>query len=550
MTTITNRYPGTCINCDVRVESGGGVTAKRNGRWVVWCAEHDPNRPVEFVLPAVQTVAVAGTNAERLMPHQAAVVAAVQSGSRALYLADEPGLGKTATSLVSAAAAGAQRTVVVVPAVVKTNWAREVEMWTPGRETLVLDGRKSAPIPREAEVVIINYDILSAHLDAILAWRPDSLVVDEAHYVKDRKAARTQAVEKIATAVGSGFKTYLSGTPIPNRPIELAAPLGHLGLLDSLGGFWAFAKRYAGAVQTKYGWDMNGATNLGELNEKLLRVGMVRRRKSEVTDLPERTVVDLPVSLSGEGARDVKAAQAALVKRLVAAIKDQAKNDGVRVRDIDFDLVRRVVGRELSGSVGFAEISALRKLLGLGKVELVVAQAESLLTSGPVVAFAHHREVVEGIAAALGAAGHRVGTILGGQNPDARQRTIDGFQGGDLDVIVASIEASGVGITLHRASQVVLGELPWTAAGQDQAIDRVHRIGQDEPVTAWRVIASSTLDKKLADTVAAKAGIAAAVIDGEDRAQAQGQSLSGLIAEVVARAMKVEIPTADHDLAA
>lgn len=131
-----------------------------------------------------------------------------------------------------------------------------------------------------------------------------------------------------------------------------------------------------------------------------------------------------------------------------------------------------------------------------------------------------------------------------------RQRTIDGFQGGDLDVIVASIEASGVGITLHRASQVVLGELPWTAAGQDQAIDRVHRIGQDEPVTAWRVIASSTLDKKLADTVAAKAGIAAAVIDGEDRAQAQGQSLSGLIAEVVARAMKVEIPTADHDLAA
>lgn len=542
MSTYSNKYPGTCDECRTRVATGVGVTAKRNGRWVVWCAEHDPNRPVEFALQEVESVEVAGTNADRLMPHQAAVVAAVQSGSRALYLADEPGLGKTATSLVSAAAAGAQRTVVVVPAVVKTNWAREVEMWTPGRETLVLDGRKSAPIPAGTEVVIINYDILSAHLDAILAWRPDSLVVDEAHYVKDRQAARTKAVERLATAVGDGFKTYLSGTPIPNRPIELAAPLGHLGLLDSLGGFWGFAKCYAGAVETKYGWDMTGATNLGELNRKLLGVGMVRRRKSEVTDLPERTVVDLPVSLSGEGARDVKAAQKALATRLVAAVKEQAKEDKITLKSIDYALIRRVVGRELSGSVGFAEISNLRKLLGLGKVELVVAQAESLLTSGPVVVFAHHREVVEGIAAALGEAGYRVGTILGGQKADDRQRVIDGFQAGDLDVVVASIDASGVGITLHRASQVVLGELPWTAAGQDQAIDRVHRIGQDEPVTAWRVIASSTLDKKLADTVAHKAGISAVAIDGEDQQEAQGVALADLIAEVVAKAMRVSLP--------
>ena len=338
---------------------------------------------------------------------------------------------------------------------------------------------------------------------------------------------------------------YLSGTPIPNRPIELAEPLTHLGLLDSLGGFWTFAKRYAEAHYDGYGWKMTGAAHLDELHEELVSVGMVRRRKSEVTDLPERTVVDLPVTLSGDGARDVKAAQVALTKRLVAAVKAQAKEDEVKLKDITFDLVRNVVGRELSGSLGFEEIAALRKLIGIGKIDLIVAQAETLLQSGAVVVFAHHRAVVDGIQEALSAAGHRVGVIVGGQAATVRQEVIDGFQSGDLDVVVASIEASGVGITLHRASQVVIGELPWTAAAQDQAIDRVHRIGQDEPVTAWRVIASSTLDKKLSDAVASKAGIAAAVIDGEDRDEAEGKSLSLVIAELVAAAMKVSVPSGE-----
>jgi len=547
MHTITNRYPGTCSTCKNRVPADAGVTAKVGGRWIVWCSKHDPNAPktVSLSLPEVTEVEVAETESGKLLAHQAQVVAAVRNGTRSLYIADEPGLGKTAQALVSLVAAGSKRAVVVVPAVVKTNWAREVELWTPGREVVVLEGRKSATIPASASIVVINYDILTAHLDNLLAWRPDALVVDEAHYVKERTSARTKAVAAIAECVGDGLKIYLSGTPIPNRPIELVAPLTHLGLLDSLGGFWGYAKRYAGAFQDKYGWDMSGATHLEELHEKLLSCGMVRRKKSEVTDLPERSVVDLPVALTGDGARSVKTAQRDLTKRLVDAVKAQAKEDGVTLKRIDFDLVRRVVGRELSGEAGFGEISLLRKLLGLAKVDLVVAQAESLLQSGPAVVFAHHREVVARIADALTTSGHRVGMILGGQKSDERQAVIDGFQRGDLDVVVASIDASGVGVTLHRASQVVLGELPWTAAGQDQAIDRVHRIGQDEPVTAWRVLASDTLDRKLADTVAAKARIATVAIDGEAVSAEDAKSLTDLIAELVARAMKVSVPTAE-----
>ena len=544
--TYPNRYAGNCTVCNERVTASAGVTAKHGGRWLVWCAEHDPNAPkiVSFTLDTeVTSVEVEGTESDRLMPHQAQVVASVKSGTRSIYLADEPGLGKTAQAAISLVAAGSRRAVIVVPAVVKTNWEREIELWTPGRQTIVVEGRKAVSVPFGTRVVIINYDILSAHLDNLLAWSPDALIVDEAHYVKERRSARTKAVGEIAESVGDGLKMYLSGTPIPNRPIELAEPLTHLGLIDSLGGFWHFAKRYAEAHREDFGWKMTGASNLDELHEKLVSVGMVRRRKTEVTDLPERTVIDLPVTLSGDGARDVKAAQVALTKRLVTAVKEEAKDEGIKLKDIDFALVRGVVGRELSGSVGFEEIATLRKLIGIGKIDLIVAQAESLLQSGAVVVFAHHRSVVDGIQEALSAAGRRVGVIVGGQAANARQEVIDGFQSGMLDVVVASIEASGVGITLHRASQVIIGELPWTASAQDQAIDRVHRIGQDDPVTAWRVIASSTLDKKLSDAVASKAGIAAAVIDGEDRDEAEGKSLSLIIAELVATAMKVSVPS-------
>lgn len=544
--TIVNRYPGSCTVCKTRVPAEEGVTGKHQGRWIVWCAEHDPSAPVivEFSLSDATSVTIDGTASAELMAHQAQVVSSVAGGARSIYLADEPGLGKTAQAAVSLVAAESHRAVIVVPAVVKTNWAREIERWTPGREVEVVEGRKAeGRINRDTNVIILNYELLSAHLDRILAWNPDALIVDEAHFVKERRSARTQAVAAVAEAVGDGLKMYLSGTPIPNRPIELAEPLSHLGLLDSLGGFWDFAERYANAHQTQFGWDMTGAQNLNELHEKLTNVGMVRRRKSEVIDLPERTVIDLPVALAGDGARDVKAAQVALTRRLVTAVKEEAAEEGLSLKKIDFNFVRRTVGRELSGSVGFAEIASLRKLIGIGKIDLIVAQAESLLQSGAVVVFAHHRAVVDGVAEALEASGHRVGLIVGGQSATERQSVVDGFQAGDLDVIVASLDAAGVGITLHRASQVVIGELPWTAAGQDQAIDRVHRIGQDAPVTAWRVIASSTLDKKLADAGASKRGIAAAAIDGEDRAEAQGKALSHLIAELVATALKVSVPT-------
>lgn len=516
----TSNWAQPCQNCRTTIPAGSDVQlTKTASGWYArhpegYCEGEEP--PATFTIPAVETVEVEGTPADELYAHQARVVAAVQAGVRSILLADEPGLGKTAQALIASAAAGAERVLVIAPAVVKISWQRETERWLPGRTVQVLNGRKAAPIDAGTDVVVINYDVLTAWQGQLTAWAPQALIVDEAHMIKNSRAARAKAVAEIAETLPTGaLRMLLTGTPIPNTPIDLAHPLRVLGVLDPVfGGFWPFAKRYAGAFHSGYGWDLSGATNLDELHEKLMSSCMVRRRKADVLDLPERMIVDVPVELTGAGARGVKAAQRALVDVLVAAVREVAPDTTALTPAMVGAVVRAAIS---SKGVAFAELAALRRELGAAKASLVVAQAEDLLEAGePVVVMVHHREVQDAVAEAL--ADYGVVRIHGGQDAADRQKAIDAFQAGDASVCVASIQAAGVGITLHRASQVIIGELPWTDAAQTQAIDRVHRIGQDGPVTAWRVIAAATLDERMAEVIGRKAGIALQAVDGGTQA--------------------------------
>jgi SNF2 family DNA or RNA helicase len=114
--------------------------------------------------------------------------------------------------------------------------------------------------------------------------------------------------------------------------------------------------------------------------------------------------------------------------------------------------------------------------------------------------------------------GIRYASIRGDQTSRARQKNIDAFVNDpEVSIAVCSLLAAGVGLNLQVASNVVLAELSWTDAEQTQAIDRVHRIGQGEPVTAWRIIAAQTIDTKIAELIDSKAGLAARALDGSDQ---------------------------------
>ena len=250
----------------------------------------------------------------------------------------------------------------------------------------------------------------------------------------------------------------------------------------------------------------------------------MRRRKVDVAaNIPARRIADLPVELDDEAGRSIRSAERELARRLVARYDTAlvTRRSGETVEGIDHELVRRVATWELEdnspASTGESVFTMMRRL-GQAKAGLAADYAAQLARNvGKVVFFAKHIDVMDVAEETFAKRGIRFSSIRGDQTPKVRQRNIDAFvEDPDVAIVVCSLMAAGVGLNLQVASNVVLAELSWTDAEQTQAIDRVHRIGQEEPVTAWRIIAAQTLDTKIAELIDSKAGLAARALDGSD----------------------------------
>jgi SNF2 family DNA or RNA helicase len=183
----------------------------------------------------------------------------------------------------------------------------------------------------------------------------------------------------------------------------------------------------------------------------------------------------------------------------------------------------------------------LMRRIGQAKAALAADYAAQLARSaGKVVFFARHVDVMDVAEETFAKQGMRFSSIRGGQTPSVRQRNIDAFVNDPkVAVAVCSLTAAGVGVNLQVASNIVLAELSWTDAEQTQAIDRSHRIGQTEPVTAWRIIAAQTIDHRIAELIDRKAGLAARALDGSDEelwssADVQLEALVALLTEALA----------------
>jgi SNF2 family DNA or RNA helicase len=276
----------------------------------------------------------------------------------------------------------------------------------------------------------------------------------------------------------------------------------------------------------------------------VIDLGIVRRRKVDVAaDIPARRIADLPVELDGAVGRSIRAAERDLARRMRARYETALANrssDAV-VGGIDTDLVRRVARSELkdatSGQSGENVFSMLRRI-GVAKAGLAADYAAQLARSaGKVVFFARHVDAMDAAEESFARQGVRFTSIRGDQTPAARQANVDAFVNDPaVAVVVCSLTAAGVGLNLQVASNVVLAELSWTDAEQTQAIDRSHRIGQTEPVTAWRIIAAQTIDARIAELIGSKAGLAARALDGSDEevassADVQLEALVALLTE-------------------
>ncbi|MEX2289328.1 MAG: DEAD/DEAH box helicase [Mycobacteriales bacterium] len=457
-----------------------------------------------------------------LMPHQAQVIAAAGQRHRTFLLADEPGLGKTAQALLAAEAAGAYPLLVVVPNVVKTNWAREAGLWIPGRSATVVHG-DGHTVDAFSDVVVVNYEVLDRHVGWLGSFGFRGMVVDEAHFIKNKRSQRSRHVlelsERIRARTVRPLLMALTGTPLINDIEDFLAIWQFLGWIgDSEPGADLMAAL-----------EQNGLTPADPdfypvARTAVIDQGIVRRRKVDVAaDIPARRIADLPVELEGALGRSIRDAERVLARRLVKRYQSalEARTSGVVVDGIDHDLVRRVAAWERQDTDeknSDENVFTMMRRIGQAKAVLAADYTAQLARNvGKVVFFAKHVEVMDAAEESFAQQGIGYSSIRGDQTPRARQKAIDSFTNDpEVAVVVCSLMAAGVGLNLQVSSNVVLAELSWTDAEQTQAIDRVHRIGQDQPVTAWRIIAAQTIDARIAELIDDKAGLAARALDGSD----------------------------------
>jgi len=429
------------------------------------------------------------------LPYQKAGIAYAMQRPSTL-IADEMGLGKTIQAIgVINADDTVQRVLIVCPASLKINWQREFTRWSVRSYSIGIANGGKFP---ETDVVICNYDILTKNLEAIQAVQWDVLIADECHYAKNKKAQRSKALY----AIQAKRRLFLTGTPIVNRPAELF-PI--VNALDSktFGNFMKYALRYCDATKNRFGWDFSGSSNLEELQDKLRTTIMVRRLKRDVlTELPakRRQVIEFPANGCAAVIRAEMDA-AAHFEDMIAELRAR-----VALADAadDEEGYRAAIEELRAGTrAAFTEISRLRHETAVAKIPYVIEHVrECVESSGKVIVFAHHLDVINALVEAFGTES----VCLQGSTPQReRQAAVDRFQNDpSVKVFVGSITAAGVGITLTAASHVVFAELDWVPGNVTQAEDRAHRIGQANSVLIQHLVLEGSLDATMARTIVAK----------------------------------------------
>jgi SNF2 family DNA or RNA helicase len=452
-----------------------------------------------------------------LYPFQKVGVAFAEASHGRCLIGDDMGVGKTIQALAYAALYPEERPLVIVsPANVKYNWKKEAAKWLPDESVHVVDSGKASAF-EPADIIIINYDLMNKQQDRLAQLSPAITVFDEIHYLKNSKAQRTAASIRVGRL--SQKVIGLSGTAISSRPAEF---FNSLNLLSSaqFPSEWDFKQRYCDPWHNGFGWDFKGASNTKELNERTRDMCIRRLKKEVLTELPDKVRQFIPIELSKSERKEY----------------DDKQDEYYYTMDSHH-------AHEIPLPKGFMlnMLSDLRHICGRMKVPSAVEWIGSRydLTDGkPLVVFCHHKDVLSGIADQLSALKQythiRHDRIDGSVSSKRRQEIVESFQSGGLDVLLCNTIAAKEGITLTAADTVLFIEREWVPTDEEQAEDRVYRMGQEsQSVHAVYLSVANSIDEHFDRVIEGKRQVVKAVLDGGDIEERQS-----LVKELVSRLRK------------
>ena len=429
-----------------------------------------------------------------------------------LYLTDEYIVThNTLQSIGIVDTADAYPCLVICPSSLKINWQREFDKFT-DKSAIVLDNAVRTTWPYLLSmgihhVAVVNYESLRKYFvwdikggksfrlkDVVFCPQIrmfKSVIIDESHRVKDPSAQQTIFTKGLS--VGKEWIILLSGTPVVNRSEDLIAQLSIMGRLQEFGGCSRFMADYCTDPKDK---KAEPAVPLSVLSDKLYANCMIRREKADVLpQLPDKTRVDLYMDISNAQEYNLAAADLAEYLRQYTECTEWEMRRKMRMEA----LVR---------------FMTLRRLATLGKVAQAVDFIRTFLSSGKkLIVFCSLHEVVDALCKAFPGAV----TVTGRDSAASKQASVDAFQNNaGTRLIICSIKAAGVGLTLTASSSVAFLELPWTFCDCCQCEDRAHRIGQKDNVTCFYLLAEGTIDHAVYNLIQDKKNVANQVMNSDD----------------------------------
>ena len=430
---------------------------------------------------------------------------------RRIIIGDEPGLGKTLQSIGIVDTANAYPCLVICPSSLKINWQREFGKFT-DKSALVLDNAVRTTwsyllTMGMHQVAVVNYESLRKYFvwdikggkhfrlkDVVFCPQIrmfKSIIIDESHRVKDPSAQQTIFTKGLS--VGKEWIILLSGTPVVNRPEDLIAQLSIMNRLSEFGGRAQFMADYCTDPRDKMA---EPAVPLSVLSRQLYETCMIRREKAKVLpQLPDKTRVDLYVEISNAPEYNLAAADLAEYLRQYKECSDWE--------------IRRKMRME-----ALVRFMTLRSLATMGKISQAVDFIRTFLDSGKkLIVFCSLHDIVDELKKAF----PKSVTVTGRDNPANKQAAVDAFQNNPaVQLIICSIKAAGVGLTLTAASDVAFVELAWTYADCCQCEDRANRIGQKDNVTCYYLLGRGTIDHTIYSLIHRKKSIANEIMNTDD----------------------------------